>query len=142
MFRGSCIAGASYTMIADVYDQIKTFDPDTRETVRDWTFSKTIKCKAIPYIDGGIYGGGTTEEFNTEYDNLDYLRLKTQIVLQKRQRISNIRHYKTKELLWADEEGSGEPTVFNVEGCSPIINPVTGNPTEYLTKLSRAEVRE
>lgn len=139
----SCLATAAYTMLADVWDQVSYIDEDTNERVRGWKFMKTIKCRVIPYVDGGIHGAGTGEEFSTEYDNLDYARLKSQVNLNKRQRIKNVRHARTGQVLWADEEDPGSPgTVFNVNGCTPLVNPLTGRINEYLSILSRAEVRD
>lgn len=139
----SCLAGAAYTMKADIWDQVTTTDPETNETLRKWQFVKTIKCKVIPYTDGGIHGAGTDESFGTRYDNLDYARLKTHSPLTKRQRVRNVRNARTGELLWADEEDAGSPaTVFNVDGCIPMTNPLTGRVNEYLVTLSRAEVRD
>lgn len=137
----SCLAGVAYTMKADVFQQQITYDENTNETLTRWVFYKTIKCLVTPYLDGGIKGAGTRESFGEQYVNADYVRLKSQHILSKADQVSNIRHAKTGEILWADEEIDNKPTNFNVDGTSPIINPLTGRPTEYLSTLSRAEVR-
>ncbi|ASZ74889.1 hypothetical protein FDI69_gp075 [Rhodococcus phage Trina] len=137
----SCLAAAAYTMKADVWDQVLTYDENTNETVRNWIFVKTIKCLAFPYVDGGIHGAGTKEDFREKYVNSDYARLKSMTNLTKRARITNIRNARTGQLLWSDEDTDNDPaTVFNVDGCIPLINPMTGRVNEYLTMLSRAEV--
>jgi hypothetical protein len=138
----SCISSAAYTMLADIQKEQTGYDPNTNETIRDWITYKTIKCQVIPYLEGGIKGAGSSERFTDVYQNLDYARLKSQTNLNKRDRITNVRHSRSGQILWADEEGSNKPTVFNVDGCAPVINPVTGNANEYLATLSRAEVSE
>ena len=137
----SCLAAAGYTMKADVWGQVNSIDPSTNETVREWRFLKTIKCKVVPYTDGGIHGAGTGEKFDDLYTNQDYARLRSSQGLLKRQRITNIRNARTNVVLWADEESDDTPTMFNVDGSIPITNPLSGGINEYLSMLSRAEVK-
>ena len=130
-------------MLADVLTEKLSYDPNTNESLRDWGFDRTIKCLVIPYLDGGIKGAGTREDYARErYESADYARLKSLETLTKRDRVTNVRHYRSGLVLWADEETDNRPTMFNVDGCSPVINPITGNANEYLSILSRAEVRD
>lgn len=137
----SCIAATAYTMLADVYSESHTYDPESFETDRKWTFNRTVKCIVVPYLGGGIRGAGSTETFDDLYKNLDYARLKSSTGLNKRERVTNVRNAKTGLVLWVDEEAEGLPTMFDVDGCAPVINPLTGTPSEYLTTLSKSEVR-
>lgn len=137
----SCLAAAAYTMLADVYTESHTYDPESLETDRHWTKTRTIKCIVIPYLGGGIRGAGSTETFDDLYKNLDYARLKASTALGKRDRVTNVRNAKTGLVLWVDDESDGLPTMFDVDGCAPIVNPLTGKPSEFLVTLSRSEVR-
>ena len=137
----SCLTGAAYTMLADVMNQTVTFDPNTNETLREWTKTKTIKCLAIPYLDGGIRGMGSYEVFAEKYNNYDYARLKSATSLSKRDRVTNIRDARSGLVLWFEEENDNSATVFNVDGSAPVVNPLTGRPSEWIMSLSRSEVR-
>lgn len=137
----SCLMNAAYLMYADVMKEKTTFDPDTNETLHSWEFDRTIKCNVIPYTDGGIRGMGSTETFNELYRNMDYARVKTRSSMSKRDRVTNVRSIKTGELLWYEEEGELQATVFNVDGSAPDIHPLTGRPVQWIISLSRAEVR-
>lgn len=137
----SCLAAAAYTMLADVYTESHTYDPETFETDRKWTLNRTIKCNVVPYLGGGIRGAGSTETFDETYENLDYARLKSSTALSKRERVTNVRNARSGLVLWVDDESDGLPTMFDVDGCAPIVNPLTGTPSEYLTTLSKSEVK-
>jgi hypothetical protein len=132
---------ASYTMLADVLDEISVTDTETNERNRTWQFSKTIKCRAVPYINTGLKSAAINERFDKNYEDIEFIRLKSTEQLNKRQRITNIRT-ESGEVLWADDDSTNKPTIFNVDGSSPAPNFFTGEASEYAARLSRAEVRD
>ena len=138
----SCLASVKYTMIADVLDISTTIDPDTNESLRQWNKVREIRCQVYPYLEGGIRGAGSGEDFGDIYNNRDYARVKAAGPLNKRQRLTNIRDAASGIVLWIDDETTNLPTVFNVDGAAPQINPVSGRPFEWIMTLSRAEVRK
>lgn len=86
----------------------------------------TIDCEVRGIVDGGIRVAGTTERFGKEYENTDFAKMRfgPKVVLTKRDRITNIRNKRTKEIIWKEEEldmvGSDyRATVFNVNGVTP-----------------------
>lgn len=127
-------------MLADVYSESHVFDEETNSTERKWTKNRTIKCLVYPYLGGGIRGAGSTETFDERYENLDYARMKSSTQVTKRERLTNVRNARTGVVLWVDDESDGSPTMFNVDGCAPVVNPLTGKVNEYMATLSRAEV--
>lgn len=140
----SCLAASQYTMLVDILDQVTVTDPETNEKKRSWIKLKTIPCYVYPYLDGGIKGAGTTEKFNDIYANSDYARIRTSTQLNKRYRLANVRSKRGGVVVFADLEvdPTGKTgTVFNVDGSSPMINDLTGRPNEFISTLSRADVR-
>lgn len=103
----------------------------------------TIWCQVTSIIDGGIRVAGTTEVFNQEYVNSEYLRMvfpkKYAEIVTKRSRVTNIRD-RHDNVIWKNEENGGEPTEFTVEGPSPVNDPF-GNMIEIYTLLKRSEVQ-
>lgn len=164
-----CITGQRLTMTAEVLrngaegdDNVsldeagmwKTQqDEITGEIVRVWVplvasdnplTVVTINCMVRPIVDGGIRVAGTTERFGKEYENVDFVQMHfpTNIIISKRDRITNIRDKKTKEILWKEEEmdkvgGDYRATVFNVNGVNQMFDPF-GRMTHQFALLSRA----
>jgi len=168
-----CLTSARYTMLADVLRQgagsdvpvnlsdqgtwVSSQDPITLEIVRKWVpvtddsnpgkpLVWSIPCQVNGIIDGGIRVAGTTERFEKEYQNIDYVRMLfgPGEVLTKRDRITNIRNRRTGQIIWKDEEvgfdGTGDyrATVFNVNGVTPIAN-YKGRHIENFANLERAD---
>lgn len=136
----SCLAAASYVMIADIYEESGTIDPETMEYERSYVLKKKdVKCYVFPYLDGGIRGAGTTERYTERYANDEFLRIKTSEELRKDWRVANIRNRQGK--LIYQEQLTGDPTVYNVQGSAPIVNPLTGGVDEWLSTMERAEIQ-
>lgn len=136
-----CITSASYAHVCDVYSKEMTYDEDSGSMDWSWIPSKQdVPCMARPFVDGGIKGGGTMEKFDTEsYISSDYIKVKTGQPLVKSERVTNVRAAATGNVIWMEEELDSAPTIFNVEGCSPVPNVLTGEVSEYISVLSRAQ---
>lgn len=87
--------------------------------------------------------GGTMEDFNKQYMNIEFARMQfpASYVITVRDRITNIRN-KNGVVVWRDEEqehGSFKSTIFNVNGVVPMFDPF-GNHVENMAMLERVEV--
>lgn len=116
----------------------KDSDPDTPD-VQPLVF----KCIARGIVDGGIRVAGTTERFLPSgiIESADYVRMQfpANIIISKRDRVYNITNNAGKAI-WVEEEYNGAPTVFEVLGVQPILDPF-GNHVENHALLQRAEVQ-
>lgn len=102
-----------------------------------------FKCMARGFTDGGIRVAGTTERFSSRgtIDTVDFITIKYPafIVLTRRDRVTDIRNNKNV-LLWKEEEFDDSPTIFEVNGVTPIIDPF-GSHIENSALLQRAEIQ-
>lgn len=87
---------------------------------------------------------GTTERFGADFSNVDFVRIwfPANYVLTKRDRVTRIRDQRGN-VIWLDEEirpqsGLYKPTVFNVNGVTPLIDPF-GRHTENVALLEKVE---
>lgn len=103
---------------------------------------KTVRCMARGIINNTVSGGGTTEMFGEMYENIEYVRLwvPAGVKITKRDRVTNIRDRKNGKVLWIDEEfeGGTRPTIFNVKGVSPILDPFNRH-TESFVLLEKSD---
>lgn len=111
------------------------------EPTRKWTFD----CIARGVVDGGIRVAGTTERWSTRgtIDTVDYVSLKfpPNVLLTRRDRVTNIRDSRSGKLLWVEEEMGAKPTVFEVNGVTPVIDPF-GKHVQNFALLARAEIQD
>lgn len=105
----------------------------------------TIDCMARGIVDGGIRVAGTTERFGDTYENIDYVKLwvPAHVALSKRDQITNIRERRGGKVIWKNEEAEGSPpTVFNVNGVTPLFNGPFNRHVESFVLLERADSLE
>lgn len=120
-------------MKADILDVTRTQD-DFGNITRAWALDRTIDCDARGIIGGGIRVVGSTETFATDYEDVEWVKMKVSTYeietnsLTKRMRVTNIRRSDDDVVVWKDDEG--EPTIFNIEGMTPFVDPF-GNVSEY-----------
>lgn len=103
---------------------------------------ESFDCTARGIIDGGIRVAGTTERFGEMYQNIDYVKITfpASVKLSKRDRVTNIRDSSGK-IIWKEEETpEAPPTVFNVMGVTPILDPFNRH-IESFALLERADVQ-
>lgn len=136
----SCLAAAAYIFKVDVMVENDVINDETGESESHWVIDDTVNAYVFPYLDGGIRGAGTNERFTEYYWNDEFLRIKTSKELSKRWRITNIRNKKTGKVIY-QEQITGAPTVYNVSGSAPVVNPVTGGIDEWLSTMERAQVQ-
>ena len=103
---------------------VATDDPDTPQDESGGRTAVTFPCMLRGIIDGGIRVAGTTERFGETYENVEYVKLKVpvHVPITKRDRVTNLRERAGGKVLWRDEEGDGAPTIFNVNGVTPVFD--------------------
>lgn len=140
MFR--CITTATYAHKCDILEKFSDWDFDSNTSLDRWELvHEDVPCNASSFVNGGIRGNGSMEKWDEGmYVSDDYIRLKTKRALIKSQRVTNIRAA-TGELVWAEEEFGGEPTLFDVEGSSPVTDPLSGKVLEFISTLARSEIQ-
>lgn len=137
----SCLAAAMYVHKVDIMVMNVVNNPETGQTeAEELVFLKSVPGYVYPYLEGGIRGMGATERFDERYANSEFLRVKTSQELEKGWRVTNIRNKKTGKIVF-QEETTGAPTVYNVDGSAPITNVLTGNIDEWVNTLSRSEIQ-
>jgi len=102
----------------------QTDDQGTVETGDDTVILTTFECIARGIVDGGIRVAGTTERFGDLYENVDFVKMwvPTHVKITKRDRVTNIRQVKGGTVVWRDEESNDAPTIFNVNGVTPLFD--------------------
>lgn len=162
-----CLLKVRYDMYADILRQTgyepgagadgywdTRQDPDSGAFTRVWvqvdvdptttgTQLETIECAVRGVIDGGIRVAGTTERWADTYENVDWAKINfpSNVLISKRDRITNVRLKKTGQIIWTEEEMAGNPpTIFEVVGVTPVVAPVLGH-AENVALLQRAEVQ-
>lgn len=118
--------------------------PDDPETDFDERQVFEFKCQARPVITGGLNSQGTAERWTTKgsYENVDFVELfiPKGVIITKRDRVTNIKDSRGR-VVWVEEEhGSFEPTVFDVRGVAPSLDPF-GSVVEYFALLERSEIQ-
>ena len=129
-------------------------DPITGEIIRVWevedvdpvepgTQEKRVKCIVRGIQDGGIRVAGTTERITPAglWESVDYVKMQfpASVKITKRDRITNVTN-STGIVIWREEEFDNKPTVFEVLGVQPIVDPF-GQLIEQSALLQRAEVQ-
>jgi hypothetical protein len=113
-------------------------DPTTTEIVET---AEDFILTARGITSGGIRVVGTTERYTPQgvLDSEDYVRIHypKNVHISKRDRIFNIRTPQG-ETIWVEEEFDGRPTVFEVLGVTPIMDPFDQH-VENQALLQRAQ---
>lgn len=124
-----------YGMLMDVMS-ITTAQSPSGEIQRDWTLSTTnVPCYARPLRATGTRLAGTGERWGEEYADMGTIKVHCAIKLDRSSRITNIRDV-NGVVIW--QEPNGTPTIFNVTGSSPVVEPFN-NFTEWDNILLRAD---
>jgi hypothetical protein len=156
ILRQGYVAGPDFDVTDTVGEWVNQQHPDSGEIIRKWqpntldnpatpdineaAILESFRCIARGIVSPGIRGAGTTEHFGTLYQDIDYVKMTfpASVNISKRDRITNIRDLRGN-LIWKEEEQPDEPpTIFNVMGVIPIIDPFGKNIESYAL-LERAE---
>ncbi len=135
-----CLVGGRYTHRADIYAQTSSRDPDTGQTVRVWSFLKTVPCQARSVVSEGIRTLGSSEDFRNataSYDDMEWVKIMTHEQISKRWRVRNIRNFKSNDPVWKDVDNNTDVR-FEVLGSQPKPDPF-GSTLEYETTLTKVQ---
>ena len=136
--QGGCLDSDIYSMKADVQRKVRQVDPNTGQMKLKWSFLQTIDCTISPFVSTSFKAQPTNETFREEYEQVEYIKMKTPVPLGRQLRITNIRNATTGEVIYKEFELSGQPaTNFNTMGSAAIIDPF-GEVIQYDTLLQRA----
>ena len=123
----------------DLYIQIDDQDEYTGEFKKEWIYHDTLDCWAK-----GIVSNSTSIRSNdrqildNRYKNDQFIEIRTMQKLNMRSKITNIRN-KHNIPVWTELDYPTEtPTVFEVVGVTPIIDPF-GTIIAYNTTAKRSE---
>lgn len=97
-------------------------DPDTPENEASVI---TVPCIARGIISAGVQSGGTDEIFGDLYMSSDNVRMTVPawVEISENDRVTNIREAKTGKVVWKNRVYDNSPTVFNVNGVTPLFDP-------------------
>jgi len=120
------------------------YTEDNPDTPENETKKNIFECQARAIVTGGLNSQGTTQRWDSkgDYVNVDYVELQVppDLIITKNDRVTSITDSRGN-VIWKEEEfGSMKPTVFNVRGVSPVVDPF-GSVTEQFVLLERAEVQ-
>jgi hypothetical protein len=123
----------------DLYIQIDDQDEYTGELKKEWMYYDTLDCWAK-----GIVSNSTSIRANdrqimdNRYKNDQFIEIRTMQKINMRSKITNIRN-KQDIPVWTELDYPTEtPTVFEVVGVTPIIDPF-GVILAYNTTAKRSE---
>ena len=126
-------------MKIDVYAQSDTQDENTGAIKREWNYSSTIDCHVKGVISNSVsVRSGDQQVMNNKYKNEQTLQIRSIDRLNLRQKITNIRN-KEGKYLWTElNYPSDTPTVFEIIGSTPIMDPF-GSIIGYNSTAKRSE---
>ena len=123
----------------DVYVQSDVQDENTGAIKREWNYSFTTDCHVKAIISNSVsLRGGDQQLASNKYKNEQNIQIRTIDKLSLRQKLTNIRN-KQGKYLWTElDYPSDTPTVFEVIGSTPILDPF-GTVVGYNTTAKRSE---
>lgn len=130
---------ARFNMTVDLYEKVTTRDGDTGQLKAVWQLVKTLPCEARGVVSEGIRTVGSTEGFNRAeagYFDVDWLKVKTAVQIDKRARLTNVRDRYGNEL-WVDMMNN-QSIRFEVLGSQPVPDPL-GRVYLYETLCERVQ---
>jgi hypothetical protein len=105
----------------------------------------TIACLARGIVNTGLRSQGSRTTYGANYfdEEIIHMWVPSSVKITKRDRVTNIRDKKNGTILWTDtdyQDGT-RPTIFNVTGVTPILDPFN-RVTEYFVMLEKADMNE
>ena len=126
-------------MLIDIYRQFETQDPATGSLKKDWQFNRTVACSAKGTISNSTTSrSGDTQSFSSKYANQQMLQIRTTTKLIYNEKITNVRNL-DGTVIWEELNfPSNTPTVFEVVGTTPMMDPL-GGVLAYNATVKRSE---
>lgn len=135
-----CLAGASYTMKADILEPTATQNALTGQIEKVWSVVESISCYAESILTDAVSDDSSGKQFSKEYSEYEYISIKTSKPLSKRTRIQNVRGSDGSSL-WPQYERPTHSMVFEVQGCIPLLSPF-GVVMQYKTLAKKVEIQD
>lgn len=142
---GGCILSANYSMLATVYEKVRTLTFSGQ--IKDqWELSSygtngVVDCNISTFASASFRLQSTTEIFGDKYKELQFLKMTCAILLPHSVRITNVISKINAQHLFTEPELAGNPdTWFNANGSSPTIDPF-GKIEEYEITIHRCETQ-
>ena len=126
-------------LIMDVYKQFDLQDADTGSIKKEWQFDRTVVCSAKGNIsNSSSMTKGDNQTFSSKYKNEQALQIRTLEKITLREKVTNIRDQEGN-VIWEELNfPSNTPTVFEVMGITPMIDPL-GGVLAYNATVKRSE---
>ena len=133
------IVEAAFSMMLDVYIQSDTQDENTGAIKKEWNYERTLNCYAKGVISNSSTSrSGDRQMFNTRYENVQFIEVRTSEKLNTRQKVTNIRSA-NGDPIWTElDYPTSTPTVFEVVGSTPLTD-AFGNILGYNSSMKRSE---
>lgn len=138
-----CLSGAIYNSVMDVQRSKSKQDVNTGQFVATWdTVEKNVPCYANSIKTDAVSDDSSGKDFKlNNYDEFEFIKIKTRLPLTKRDRITNIRTSEG-ELIWADRERDlALPQVFQVQGIIVEKDPF-GSIRQYKILAQRVKMQD
>jgi hypothetical protein len=133
------LVGTILSMKVDIYVQQDTQDPDTGALKKLWVLDRTIPCFAKGNISNSSSGRGTDrQQYGTRYKDVESIQVRTAEFISHREKLVNIRSEKDQTLWFELNYPTNTPTVFEVFGNTPIMDPF-GSVLGYNLMCQRSE---
>ena len=129
-------------MTCDIYIQ-KNMQSDSGAMTRQWVYSETINCKALPVqnksgrtiTDDKAYGTGAEG-----YKENVHVKMQAPVRLSKRWRVTNITSADGERVFLEPDKISLDDTIFDIISNHPVLDPF-GKIAYYEINLQRAQVQ-
>ena len=112
-------------LLMDVYKQFDLQDVDTGSIKKEWQFDRTVACSAKGNINNSSSStAGDKQTFANKYKNEQTLQIRTMEKITLREKLTNIRDYEGT-VVWEELNfPSNTPTVFEIMGITPMMDPL------------------
>jgi len=129
-------------MTADIYSQ-KNTQSESGAMSRQWSYEKTITCKAMVVKDDGGKAISDDKQYKTGnqgYQENLHVKLQSPVRLSKRFRVVGIRTSDGNSVFVESDKYDQKDTVFDVISSHPVLDPF-GKISYYEVNLRRAQVQ-
>jgi hypothetical protein len=126
-------------MTLDIHRNTISQDPKSKQIKSTWTLAQArVPVYANSVQTHAVSDASSGKRFQSDYTEFEFVKILTMVPMTKRDRVTNIRSDDGISL-WTEEK-TGIPTVFEVDGVLPIIDPF-GTIQQYEVLAKRVEVQ-
>jgi hypothetical protein len=133
------LVGTILSMKVDIYVQQDSQDSDTGALKKNWVLDRTVQCFAKGNISNSSTGRGSDrQKYGTRYRDVESISVRVGEFISHREKLVNIRSQKDETLWFELNYPTSTPTVFEVVGNTPIMDPF-GSVLGYNLMCARSE---